>query len=264
MKLIHLIFAVAVCFNGAFLTAAQDNFSLWPRRPDELEKARRLLAEQKRGEAVRLLQPFVHDGGVAGVEARQITSSVNAPRYLSRLHPYAKVYAVKRGDTLPKIAAATKCPVDVLMMLNGLVEPSDLKIGQKVVYISMELRMEIYPSTREICVWDGESLVASYKIMELYGVDDKITEPVTVEIASRQPMLQGKAVPVTSAQAASADKAFQLSDGVSVTGTPQADGRYVLLSAMDANELALLLRAGNMVIWAREPQGSSPISAEKQ
>ena len=55
---------------------AADNFSLWPRRPDELEQARRLMQEQKGGEAVLLLQPFVTDDGIAGREARQICGRV--------------------------------------------------------------------------------------------------------------------------------------------------------------------------------------------
>ena len=89
MRLIFSIFGV-VAFCSLFgQVSAADNFSLWPRRPDELEQARRLMQEQKGGEAVLLLQPFVSDDGIAGREARQICGRVNVPRYLSRLHPGA-------------------------------------------------------------------------------------------------------------------------------------------------------------------------------
>ena len=104
MKSIYSIFAVVACCSFSAQVGAADNFSLWPRRPDELEQARRLMQEQKRGEAVLLLQPFVADEGIAGREARQICGRVNVPRYLSRMHPGARVYTVRSGDNMARIA----------------------------------------------------------------------------------------------------------------------------------------------------------------
>ena len=91
MKLISLIIVVAGLFSQSLPLLAADNYSLWPRRPDELEQARQLMSEQKGGEAVLLLQPYVADEGIAGREARQICGRVNVPRYLSRMHPGAAV-----------------------------------------------------------------------------------------------------------------------------------------------------------------------------
>ena len=62
MKSIYSIFVAGVFYSLlASFAAAADNFSLWPRRPEELEQARRLMQEQKGGEAVLLLQPFLTD-----------------------------------------------------------------------------------------------------------------------------------------------------------------------------------------------------------
>lgn len=241
------------------MTATDEvNFSLWPRRPDELEQARRLLIQQKWGEAAHLLQPFVHDAGVAGQESRLITASINVPRYLSRLHPEAKVYVVRRGDTLPKIAASTGCPVDMLMLVNGLIEPSSLKVGQSLVYLKMDLRMEIYPELRELCVWDGTSLVASYRIRSMAGVPEMNKDAVATCIKTRESHVQGKSVPSASAQSAVADKLLRLDDGTLISAEAGKQGRYLLLSKADMNELAQLMVVGNPVVWAKEPQLDAP------
>ena len=155
MRLIYLIFAAGVFCSLIPTAYSAENYSLWPRRPEELEQARRLMQEQKGGEAALLLRPFLADSGIAGREARQICGRVNVPRYLSRMHPGARVYTVRKGDNLARIAATQKCPQDLIMLLNGIVEPSALRVGQKLVVVPMRLRVEIHPVQRELSVWDG-------------------------------------------------------------------------------------------------------------
>lgn len=253
MKLTYSILSAVVCCSAFATTLAQDNYSLWPRRPDELEQARNLLAQQKWGEAVHLLQPFVHDSGVAGVEARKITGRVNVVRYLSRMHPYSSVYTVKRGDTLPKIASSTKCPTDLLMLYNGLVTPSALKVGQKLVYIEMSLRVEIYLALNELTVWDGESLVASYKIEAIKGISENISRNSATTVSSRESYIQGKKIPQQAAQSAVADKSLRLVDGVIVSASDDGLPSCIRLSAKDVNELSQLIRVGNEVKWMESP-----------
>lgn len=253
MKLIYSILSAAVCCSAFATALAQDNYSLWPRRPEELEQARNLLAQHKWGEAVHLLQPFVYDSGVAGVEARKMTGRVNVVRYLSRMHPYSSVYTVKRGDTLPKIAALTKCPTDLLMLYNGLVTPSALKVGQKIVYVEMPLRVEIYPELNELTVWDGDSLVASYKIEAIKGISEDIVRNSATTVSSRDAYIQGKKIPPQAAQNAVADKSLRLADGVIVSSFDSSNARYIRLSLKDLNELAQLIRVGNEVRWKETP-----------
>lgn len=244
MKSISSIFAAAVLFSS--LAAAADNYSLWPRRPAELEQARRLIAEQKGGEAVHLIQPYLAENGIAGREARRIAAAVNVPRYLSRLHPQARVYTVQRGDTLIKIAATEKCPADLLMLLNGIVEPSGLKVGQKLVLVPMELRMEIHPRQRELCVWHGDMLVADYDLTAVEGMQK--THYGDTEISAREGYGQGGAkLPARSFQYLSSDRRLVLGNGVVLAGEQGGSGAVLRMHAADLNELALLLGVGAAV-----------------
>lgn len=248
MKSTFSIFAAAVL--SSLCVQAADNYSLWPRRPAELEQARRLIAEKKGGEAVHLIQPYLQENGIAGREARQIAAAVNVPRYLSRLHPAAQVYTVKGGDTLTRISAAQKCPSDLLMLLNGIVTPGNLKVGQKLVVIPMELRMEIRPQQREVCVWHGDKLVADYNIISADGV--KAAAYGETEITERAGYISGAKLPARSFQFPSADRVLVLANGVSLAGEQGGSGAVVRLKQSDVNELALLMNVGNQVTVINE------------
>ena len=227
---------------------AADNFSLWPRRPEELEQARQLMAAQKGGEAVLLLQPFVTDEGIAGREARQICGRVNVPRYLSRMHPGAVVYTVRKGDNIAKISAQQKCPQDVLMLLNGIVEPSALRVGQKLVVIPMRLRMEIRPLQREISVWDGQQLVADYPISAMDEVPKARQKTEKVKVAAREGYLDGLAVLPRSPQYPASERVLVLSNGMLISSGQNGHGGVKLrMDQKDLNELALMLDCGNEV-----------------
>lgn len=248
MKSISLIFAVAGLFSMVLPVAAADNFSLWPRRPDELEQARRLMQEQKGGEAVLLLQPYVADEGIAGREARQICGRVNVPRYLSRMHPGATVYTVRKGDNLARIAATQKCPQDVIMMLNGMVQPSALRIGQKLVVVPMRLRMEIRPLQREVSVWDGAQLVADYPILSMDAVPRAKQVTSELKVAAREGYLDGHAVLARAPQFPASERVLVLSNGVCLVGGQNGhSGTLLRMDQKDLNELSLMLDVGNEV-----------------
>lgn len=246
MTSISSILSAAVCFNLLALSAvAADNYSLWPRRPAELEQARRLVREQKGAEAVHLLQPFIHDNGIAGREARQITGSVNVQRYLSRRHPGARVYTVKSGDNVFKIAAAEKCPFELIMLLNGIVEPAGLRVGQKLVLVPMNCRMEINLSQREISVWDGETLVADYNMSDAETIVKSKTETL---LSACEGYMEGTRIPRRSAQMLSADRRIVLGNGLSIIGERRTEGNALCLSQRDLNELALLVTVESPVV----------------
>ena len=248
MKLISLIIVVAGLFSQSLPLLAADNYSLWPRRPDELEQARQLMSEQKGGEAVLLLQPYVADEGIAGREARQICGRVNVPRYLSRMHPGAAVYTVRRGDNMARIAATQKCPQDVIMMLNGIVQPSALQVGQKLVVVPMRLRMEIRPLQREVSVWDGEQLVADYPLLGMDEISAERRKTAQVKVSAREGYLNGMAVPQRSPQFPASERVLVLSNGMSLVGGSNGRGGTLLrMEQKDLNELAMMLDCGNEV-----------------
>lgn len=248
MKSTFLIFAAAACCSLVPQSEAADNFSLWPRRPDELEQARRLMQEQKGGEAVLLLQSFVSDDGIAGREARQICGRVNVPRYLSRLHPGVEVYTVRPGDNMARIAAQQKCPQDVIMLLNGIVEPSNLRIGQKIVVIPMRLRVEIRLQQREVSVWDGQQLVADYPILSMDEMPAAHRKTAVTSVEAREGYIDGLAVQPRSPQFAASERVIVLANGIAIAGEKNGHGNAVLrMDQKDVNELALMLGLGNEV-----------------
>ena len=248
MKLILLIIGVAGFCSAVLPVNADDNFSLWPRRPEALEQARRLMQEQKGGEAVLLLQPYVADEGIAGREARQICGRVNVPRYLSRQHPGAFVYTVRKGDNMARIAAAQKCPQDIIMLLNGIVDSSTLRIGQKLVMVPMRLRMEIRPLQREVSVWDGNQLVADYPLLGSEDIPRNKQKSETIKVQAREGYLDGYAVPAKSSQYPAAEKILTLSNGMVLGGEHNGTGTVVFrMDQKDLNEAAMMLDCGNEV-----------------
>ncbi len=251
MKSTSLIFAAAVFCNLLLAAAAEENYSLWPRRPAELEQARQLVREQKYDEAVSLLRPFVAEDGIAGREARQIAASVNVGRYLSPRNPHLAVRTVRRGDTMERIASASKCPSDVIILLNGMVEPSALKAGQKLATVEMVLRMEIHPEQRELSVWDGKELVADYDILSLDGFHGKGNEETSV--SAREGLLKGLAVARRSPDFPASDRMLRLRNGLTLAGEQaQADGAVLRMKQRDLNELSMLMAVGNRVSVVRD------------
>lgn len=246
MKSISLILSAAAFFNVVLSSVCfAQNYSLWPQRPPEIERARYLILNKQMDEAVELLKPFVRAEGVVGREARKITAYVNVRKYLSRLSPYASIYTVRAGDTLTRIVSTTLCPAEVIMMLNGIVDASALRAGQKIVVVKADLRVEIYPSQQEICVWDDDVLVASYDIESHnlpLGEDD-----VETKVEAREGYVNGALLPGRSTQFLSADRVLRLSGGISICGAHVPTGSVIKLSAQDANELALLVLVGAQV-----------------
>ncbi len=266
MKSTFLIFAAAACSSLLPLAADEVNYSLWPRRPAELEQARQLVRTHKYEEAVALLRPFVGDKGIAGREARQIVARLNVGRYLSPRHPHAAVHTVKRGETMERIASASKCPSDLIMLLNGMVEPSSLKIGQKLMTVQMLLRAEIHPGERELSVWDGPELVAAYEILSVEGLAGKGN--VETKLSARDGSLNGLAVARRSADYPASDRLLRLANGAVISGEKQPAGGDVLrLRQRDVNELCMLLGVGNRVSLVRDAESfdanASAAPAEK-
>lgn len=221
------------------------NYSLWPQRPAQLETAREHVRAGRSEAAVELLQPFVTQKGIAGREARQITSAINVRRYLSREHPGLATYKVRRGENLTRIATATKCPADVLMLLNGMVEPSSLKVGQSLVYVPMRLRMEIRPLQRELSVWDGAVLVAAYNLELDASWPGKANEET--EVTARHGYLGDVPLPKHDMRYLASERVLVLGNGWSIASGRRLRGNVLRMDSGDLNELTLLMGIGGRV-----------------
>lgn len=251
MKSTFLILSAAACYSVCPATAAEgENYSLWPKRPPEIEQSGRLVRAQKYDEAVELLKQHTTAEGVVGREARKISSALQVPKYLSRRNPYATLYTVRAGDTLHRIVNTTQCPSEMVMLLNGISEPSSLKVGQRIVVVKMALRAEIYPHLRELCVWDDDVLVASYDI-ESHNLPHAAAN-VQTKVEQRDGLLKGEQLPRRSTQFLSSERILRLAGGLVIAGTPQENGQTVCLKKADVNELALLLSPGAEVVIVYE------------
>ncbi len=256
MKLTFLILSAAVCYSVCADSAVDGaNYSLWPQRPPQIAQAARLLQEGDADKAVDLLRPFVRQEGVIGREARKMTASVNVAKYLSRSNPTAYIYTVRSGDTLPRIVVNTKCNSEVLMLLNGIVDPSSLRAGARLVAVNMKLRAEVHVARREVCVWDSDTLVAVYDVESMDLPDHTISQECTV--SAREGYIDNNLLGRTSLQLLAAERVVRLSNGVSITGTQAVNAPFVQLKAADVNELALLLSLGSEVSVIGE--GAQPL-----
>lgn len=251
MKSIFLTLSAAVCFNLMLMPqAVAQNFSLWPKRPPEIEQARRLVRAVRYDEAVNLLKPFIVQDGVVGREARKITAAVEVPRYLSRRNPHAAIYTVRYGDNLQRIVVSTQCPTEMIMLLNGIIDPSALRAGQRMVVVKMNLRAEIYPQMRELCVWDEESLVASYDIATLQLPNSK--KNIVSKVDNMEGTIDGGVLPKRSTQYLASQRTLRLDGGIAICSSPCHAKHCIEMNAADVNELALLLSVGSEVVIVNE------------
>lgn len=255
MRSIFSILSAAV-FCSAPLSA-QDNYSLWPRRPAELEQAQRHLRHREYDQALTLLTPFVHKGGLAGREARQLVGAIRVRRYLSAENPSARRHTVRRGENIERIASANKTSREVIILINGMVDPSALKVGQKLAVIPQRLRAELHPEARELTVWDGRDLIAAYDATPspdlLSGGNEE------TKLRDREGELHGARVPRSSALYPSCNRSLRLADGTLITGgSAPLKGRTVQMQQKDANELSLLLGVGARVSIVRDEKSFDP------
>ena len=234
-----------ICCTGDAL--AQENYSLWPRRPAALEKAQILAAEGRIKEAEAELAPLLKKDDVVGREAREALGKINIRIALNPKTSGAHVYTVQRGDTWIGLARRANCPLDYLMYLNQLFELKGLQVGQKVLLGKLDYRVEINAPQREVSLWKGDSFIKSYPILMQR---DPGKENTATAVFSEMGMNEGQIVKVSSPVFAAADKTILLGKGELVIGSAlngkmPKDGFY--LKREDCNELSLLVRKGNEV-----------------
>ena len=257
MKSTSLILSAAVFCSA--LAAAQENYSLWPRRPAELEQAQHLIRQQKYNQALELLAPFIHKRGLTGHESRHLTGAIRVRRYLTAEHPRAHTYTVRRGENIERIAANNKSSRDLLILINGMVDPSDLKVGQKLIIIPQDLRAELQLAERELSVWDGQTLIAVYDVRPSQELLASKSGNEETQLKDREGELNGSRVPRSSALYPASDRRLRLANGISLIGSEGSPkGLSVHLKQREVNELSLLLGNGARVSIVRNAKTFDP------
>lgn len=259
MRLTSLILSATVCFSA--IAAAQENYSLWPRRPAELEQAQRLIRQQEYDQALSLLAPFLHKRGLTGHESRHLTGAIRTRRYLSNKHPRAFTHTVRRGENIERIATANKTSRDLLILVNAMIDPSDLKVGQKLLILPQDMRAELHIDDREITVWDGQILVATYDIMPTQDLQLPGSNEET-QLKERDGELDGARVPRSSGLFTSSDRKLKLANGILITGAENASkSKGVQMKQKELNELSLLLGSGARFSIVRDAKSFDPFPA---
>ncbi len=156
-------------FTAAPLLHAQGLTSPWPRRPEVLDQARLLAIDERYAEATDKLRPYLSHAGVAGSDIRRVYSSLMMRLYMNREHPKAFVYTVQSGDHLRRIAQKTNCSPGLLMLINGIIDPARLRVGQKLVALPLQLHIVVYEQESEIALWDDDTMLASYPLEKKEG-----------------------------------------------------------------------------------------------
>ena len=135
------------------------------------------------------------------------------------------------------------------MLLNGIVEPSSLRIGQKLVVVPMRLRVEIYPLQREVSVWDGEQLVADYPIIGMDAIPRARQKTQKTKIVAREGYLEGMAVLPRTPQYPASERVLVLENGMALVGGQNGKASvHLRMDQKDLNELAMMLDCGNEVL----------------
>ncbi len=248
MKLTSLISSATVCCSFLISAAAQQNFSLWPRRPAELEQARILIRNGDTDAAVQLLRPFINKQGLAGHEARQLTGAIRIRLYLSPRHPRIRTHTVRRGENIERIAAAYNSSAEFITLVNALMNPSALRAGQHLRVAPTDLRAEIHLASREISLWDGSSLVAVYDFIPSHTNSNAPNTETSIQ--SMEGELNGARIPRSSALFVCSNRILHLANGMLIHAAsynPPNNSPGIEMKTRDINELSLLVRKGSRV-----------------
>lgn len=238
------LLAAVFCLQAA--VADGENYSLWPRRPEALAEARRLMDKGSLAPALELLQPLVKEGGVVGREAKDLIGSLRIRQVLDPNGPDVKKYTVRRGDSWTRMVNRLGCSQAMLMHLNGLMDVPSLQPGDVFKYRPLDFLIVVHVPDKEVCLYDGENFVRAYPILAMKDTGRRNFE-TTVKDEQASVSIYDKHYPA-------ADKAMLLAAGGyvidAVKGSPRSPGFY--LSRQDCNELSMLTKPGTRVTIIRE------------
>lgn len=260
MKLTSLISNAKACFSLALLICfaahafAQDepNYSLWPQRPAELEKARHLISKGELSEAIKQLQPLAAQATIIGKEARDIIGALRIQQILDPKSASIQKYTVRRGDSWIRMIKRMNCSQALVMQLNGLMDVPSLKPGETYLYQKLDIRIVINTLDKELRLYEDDNFVCAYPILAMKDTGKRNFE---TKLKAEQ-----CSATIYQKHYASTDKTLVLAAGGYIidkhkSGTIYTPGFY--LSRQHCNEIAMLVRPGASVYIIREKNSST-------
>lgn len=219
-KVFFSLLAAAFCAQGVL--ADGENYSLWPRRPEALAEARRLMDRGSLPKALELLQPLAEQGGVVGKEAKELIGRLRIRQLLDPNGPDVKKYTVRKGDSWIRMVRKLGCSQAMVVHLNGLMDIPALHTGDVFKYRPLDFHVVVNVPEKEICLYDGTDFVKGYPILSMKDGGKKNVETTVKD--------EQAPVSIYSRQFPSADKTLVL-----------AAGGYVIDAARGTPPLAWVL-----------------------
>lgn len=166
---------------------------------------RTALDRHTRGESVAArgeLNRLLHAGNLAAGDAtaiRQALRRIADDTVFSRRasaaadDPLLEAYEVRAGDSPNRIGAKYRVPGEAVMLMNGITDPTRLRLGQKLVVPREPFHARISKSAFRLDLYLGDAYVRSYPVglgtaqstpEGLWRVKDRLTNPTYYPPAS--------------------------------------------------------------------------------
>ncbi len=192
-----------------------------------------------------------HPSTRSGDEARRILGEMNLDRIFS-LEEMAnkKVYKVKSGDSILKIANREKTNLDVMMLLNNLTKFAQIHPGDEFIVMELGFRLEVHTERELLSLWKEDEFIKQYRIQKMDL--DEGSGRFRTKIAGKSGYHDGRRYSPNSSKYRTAAKVLGLSGtSLQIRGMTEDDeggGQVIYLTRSDMEELAMLLRVGNEVV----------------
>ncbi len=160
-----------------------ERFAYVPPIVGEIERARKLRAEGKLGDAQKLLRKQLRISGKRpeAKEARALLGEINTDMFFSTEVLFGKTeYVVKRGDTLWRVARALDSTPQVIMRTNNMASDR-LQPGDKLFVPTAEFTVTLDLPNERAVVHTGDGFFKQYPIVAI-NLRRPIKAPVVTKI----------------------------------------------------------------------------------
>lgn len=122
-------------------------------------------------EAVAAFEKFlrVHPGSTKREEARDIIGELNSKMFFSVQPTPENVVVVKSGDTLARISARVKMPLELIVHLNQLRVERAIQPGQKLIAFPTDFRLALKQREQKVVLFNGERFFRQYSALSWPG-----------------------------------------------------------------------------------------------
>jgi LysM repeat protein len=203
----------------------------------EIERARKLRAEGKQGDAQKLLRKQLRISGKRpeAKEARALLGEINTDMFFSTEVPFGKTeHVVQRGDSLWRIARKLDSTPAVIMRTNNMASDR-IQPGDRLLVPDAEFTLTLDLPNERAVVHTGDGFFKQYPIVAI-NLRRPIKAPVVTKMKGVTFWKEGTmlASPTDSERAASTPWLYLASGGYVLYGVSEEEG--VSESAVEISE----------------------------